>query len=283
MLKRLILGLVVVTGLTAVALWAHAPLAAQAKTSPEPSAGGPHFAPVGGKKWVLTEESVVENGVVRKVRGISEVKDVASEPVEDLVPKRNGKTVGQPKVTADPSSIDLKPAETEASKAPHFAPVLQKGTELVEESVIDNGVVRKVLVVSEVKDVASEPPGFFLEGTELVEESVVENGVVRKGGMRVKAVKDAPTDLQGTYMELHRRISERLTPEQLTEKCKALEKELNEVIAEDEIAELQKQLSKLKRKNVDNKGISARLQRAIEALERSPVRNNVSSETFKSL
>jgi hypothetical protein len=74
-------------------------------------------------------------------------------------------------------------------------------------------------------------------------------------------------DLQARYLEFHRGIAERLTPEQLTEKCKALEKELNEIIAENEIELIQKQLSELKRKNPDHKGISTRLQRAIDALK----------------
>jgi hypothetical protein len=245
---------------------------------------------------VLTEEPAVKDGLVRKVRVLHEVKDVASEPVEVRVPKRNGKTVGQLGVTADSSSIDQKPAETEASKAPRFAPFVQKGMELIEERVVDNGVVRKVLVVSDVKDVASEPkaeteankapelgPGFYPEGTEFVQESVVENGVVRKGAMRVKPAKDVPKDdLQGTYLELHRRVAERLTLERLTEKCKALEKQLNEMIAEDEIVEIQNQLFELKRKNSDHKGISTRTQHAIDALKNTPVRNP-SAEDFKSL
>jgi len=89
-------------------------------------------------------------------------------------------------------------------------------------------------------------------------------------------------DLQDTYVELHKRIAERLTPEELTERCKALEKELNELVAEDEIEQIEKQLSELKRKNSSHKGISTRLQRAIDALKNTPV-GKPSADDFKAL
>ena len=134
--------------------------------------------------------------------------------------------------------------------APH--PVPPKGTQWVERSVKVDGVIRKVMVAQEVKAEASEPAGF------------------------------SPPDPQQRYLELHRQLAERLTSEQLTEKSNALEKELNELVTEDEIGQIRKQLFELKRKSGDNKGISIRLERAIESLERSHGLNDT-GETFKRL
>ena len=114
-----------------------------------------------------------------------------------------------------------------------------------------------------------------------ISNDVLPDEVLEVTNLAVEASSD---DLQGTYLELHRQLAERLTPEQLAEKCKALEQELNERIAEDEIQQIQKQLFDLKKKNTMNRGISTRLQRAIEALENAPHRPEPQrSESFKSL
>ena len=102
--------------------------------------------------------------------------------------------------------------------------------------------------------------------TALVEETVKEgNGVVRTV---VRAV-DAKT-LRERYLWHHQQIVEKLTVEQLAEKCNALRRESIGLSPEGDIEQMQKQLEQLKRKHQDDKGISARIQRAIEALKKQP-------------
>ena len=103
------------------------------------------------------------------------------------------------------------------------------------------------------------------EGTALVEEDVLENGVVRT----VMRAADAKS-LRERYVWYHQGIADKLTVEQLAEKCNALKRASIGLSPEGEIEEMQKQLDQLKRKHQGDKGLSARIQRAIEALKKQP-------------
>ena len=103
------------------------------------------------------------------------------------------------------------------------------------------------------------------EGKAWVEESVMVDGAMRTE----MAARDA-AELRKRYLDSHRRIAEKLTVEELAEKCNKLRREALGLSAEDEIGQIQKQLLDLKQKTSRNKDASVRVQRAIEALEKAP-------------
>lgn len=133
-------------------------------------------------------------------------------------------------------------------------------------NIITSTAIQEEPVTPSGKTEVKEVPAPFAKATPHQFRTEVKSVPKRRNLVNI-AADASSADLQDAYLDLHRRIAERLTPEQLSEKCKALEKELNEIIAEDEIEQIQKQLSELKRKNPDNKGISTRVQRAIDDLK----------------
>ena len=119
-----------------------------------------------------------------------------------------------------------------------------------------------------VKNEANNLPQFgpdLPEGRAWVEQDVRENGVIRT----VMMAADAKT-LREMYVGHHQRLADKLTIEQLAEKCNALKRESIGLSPEGEIEQMQMQLDQLKRKHQGDKGISARIQSAIEALKKQP-------------
>jgi hypothetical protein len=103
------------------------------------------------------------------------------------------------------------------------------------------------------------------------EKGWLEADVIEKSGVirTVLQAADAKT-LRERYVWHHQQIAEKLTVEQLAEKCNALRRESIGLSREGEIEEMQRQLEQLKRKHQGDKGISGRIEGAIEALKKQP-------------
>ena len=119
------------------------------------------------------------------------------------------------------------------------------------------------------KNVPEQGPRF--EGHNAGDTATIEEDVIDNGAIRTVSVVTNAKGLRERYLGYHQRIAEKLTVEQLAEKCNALRNELIGLSPEAEVEQIQKQLAQLGRKHQGDKGISTRIQNAIQALKYEPV------------